>query len=77
MFIPVPSNMLFQGSYSPLQLELLFDELILCWRVKEVVDECSQFQREIVHCHYFIKAYQHVFFWEDYKMILVVSKTLP
>jgi len=61
----------------PLQLELLFDELILRWRTKEVVDKWSQFQREIVLCHYFIKAYQCVFFWEDYEMILSVSKTLP
>lgn len=39
--------MLFQGV---LQLELLFDELIPRWRIKEVVEECSQFQRELVTC---------------------------
>lgn len=61
----------------PLQLESLFDELIPRCRIQEVVDECSQFQRELALCHYFIKAYQCVFFWEDYKMILSASKTLP
>lgn len=38
MFSAVPSKMLF---HRPLQFKLLFDELILYWRIKEVVDDSS------------------------------------
>lgn len=62
MFSTVPSKMLLQGSFHvpsidvsskmffhcSLQLELLFDELIPCCRIKEVVDDSSQFQHELV-----------------------------
>lgn len=67
----------FSGLMCPLQLEFLFDELTPHWRIQEVVDECSQFQRELVLCRHLIKAYPCVFFWEDCKMILSVSKSLP
>lgn len=58
-----------------LQLELLFDGLIPRWRIKEVVEECSQFQRELVTCQWVIKAYPHISFWEDCEVILSRSKT--